>query len=162
MGIFGEFIKNLNLQRTQVFDPGKGLVEDHSSMASSPSSYFLLIINNHQLIYFPKTPHAPRIGEFESTASDFIKRKHKNFIDQIYDAHKNDDERVTKKSLYEQIPIPNIDVVPLATSDSVASFIARFSILKSIGFKLLKPNPTISAKDTFGSLQGIPRGIACK
>ena len=45
-------------------------------MAPSPSSYFLFLLNSHQLIYLPKTPYAPSVGEFASTVRSFIKRKH--------------------------------------------------------------------------------------
>ncbi len=155
IAVFGQFVKDVRLTRTQIFDANKGLVEDAQSMASSPSSYFLFLLNSHQLIYLPKTPHAPSVGEFASTISSFIKRKHVAFINALYDAAKSGEERVTKRALWEQHPAPSIDVVPLATAESVASFIRRFSLLKVIQFKLLKPNPTVSAEDAFRGMQGI-------
>src|SRR5436853_395966 len=51
IGVFGHFVKNVNLTRTQVFDPSKGLIQDPASMPSSPSSTFLLILNTHQLAF---------------------------------------------------------------------------------------------------------------
>ena len=42
-GFLVEFVKDVRLTRTQIFDASKGLVEDAQSMASSPSSYFLFL-----------------------------------------------------------------------------------------------------------------------
>ena len=162
IGIFGQFVKDVRLTRTQIFDTSKGLVEDKQTMSSSPSSYFLFLLNSHQLIYLPKTPHAPSVDEFASTISSFIKRKHVSFIDALYDATKSGKERVTKRSLWEQHPAPSIDIVPLATTESVASFIGRFSLLKVIQFKLLKPNPTVSAADAFAGMQSILTDLHAK
>jgi hypothetical protein len=155
IGVSGQLVKDVKLIRTQIYDPGKGLVEDHSSMASSPSSYFLFLINNHQLVYLPKTPHAPSLSEFSSTFSSFVKKKHSAFINGLYDTASSGDERVTKRSLYEQHPVPSVEIVPLATAESVANFIARFFLLKVIQFRFLKPNPTINAEDAFKDVQGI-------
>jgi hypothetical protein len=155
IGISGQFVKDVRLTRTQIYDANEGLVEDTQSMASSPSSYFLFLVNNHQLVYLPKTPHAPSVGEFASTLSSFIKRKHVAFVNALYDEAKAGEEPVTKRSLWQQHPAPSIDIVPLATTESVENFIKRFSLLKVIQFKLLKPNPTVSAQDAFTGMQDI-------
>jgi hypothetical protein len=155
IGVSGQFVKDVHLTRTQIYDDSRGLVEDHRSMASSPSSYFLFMFNNHQLIYLPKTPHAPTIGEFSATIGSFIKRKHVDYINKLHKDAKSSASRVTKRSLWESHPGPAIDIVPLATTESVASFINRFSLLKVIQFKLLKPSPAVVASDVFVGMQGI-------
>ncbi len=52
--------------------------------------------------------------------------------------------------------------MPFATSDSVATFIQRFKLLKVIQFKLLKPNPTVSAEDAFKGMQEILSDLHAK
>jgi hypothetical protein len=155
IGVTGELIKNVKLVRTQIFSPSQGLIEDHGSMDSSPSAYFCLALNNHQLMYLPKTPHAPSLGEFESTVASFIKKKHKTYLDRLYEEGKLQGQRVTKRELYEVTPIPTVHVVPLATSESVAAFVSRFSLLRSIEFRLLRPNPTVSARDVLSDVRHI-------
>src|ERR1700723_2454744 len=72
LGISGRFIKNTYLTREQIFDPEKGIVLDPANIQSSPSAFFLLILNNHRLIYFPETAHAPDLKTFRATLYDFI------------------------------------------------------------------------------------------
>jgi hypothetical protein len=155
-------VKTLRLRRVQVFDHSQGLVHDPRSIASSPSSTFLLIANNHQLIFLPRTPHAPTFKEFESTAKNFILKKYHAYIDRLFkEFQKSPGEfdlapgRITKKMLYARYPMPNINVVPLADSGSIIEFVERFEKLISIDFKILRPNPAISAQDTFKDVRNI-------
>ena len=159
LGIYGQFIKNVNLTRTQIFDPAQGLVQDPLSMPSSPSSTFLLILNSHQLAYLPRTHQAPTIREFESTVRNFVGRKYKLFIDTAFEESKEAGNKTTKKTLREITPSPEVNIVPHANIDSVADFVARFDKLRSIDFRLLRPNPTIDADDTFKDVRGILEGL---
>lgn len=65
--IVGRFVKNTLLTRDQFFDEDKGLVEDYDEMESSPSSFFVLMMRNHKLIFLAETPHAPSISAYAST-----------------------------------------------------------------------------------------------
>jgi len=155
VGISGEFIKRLNLTRTQIFDEKKGLVESPSAMESAPSAYFLLILNNHKIVYLPKTQFAPTISEFGSTISNFIKNRHKNYIDNLHKTAKIGDEKITKTSLYVAHPSPTIDVVSLATKQSIEEFIRKFEFMRTVTFRLARPNPTVDAEVAFNGMQGI-------
>jgi hypothetical protein len=99
LGIAGRFIKNTYLAREQIFDPEKGIVADAASIQSSPSASFLLILNNHRLVYFPETAHAPDLITFRATALDFIKRKHKAFVGRLYeDLNKDEKKRLLRSN----------------------------------------------------------------
>ena len=65
----GRFVKDTMLTRHQVFEEQVGLIQDEQEMRSSPSAFFVLILNNHRLIYFPETPHAPEFNSFAAGAS---------------------------------------------------------------------------------------------
>jgi len=143
VGVFGQFVKNVNLTRTQVFDPSQGL----------------LILNTHRLVFLPRTQQAPTIQEFESTVRNFAAIKHNQFINATYESRKNSPEKTTKKALRQETPPPEVNVVPLTNLDSVADFVARFDKLRSIDFRLLRPNPTIDAEDTFKDVRGILENI---
>lgn len=57
--IAGEFVKDTEFTREQLFDRNKGLHPASGSLRTSPSSIFLLVLNNHRLVYLPKTSYAP-------------------------------------------------------------------------------------------------------
>ncbi len=161
LAISGHFVKDVNLIRTQIYDKDKGLVEDHDSIESSPSSFFLLIINNHKLVFYPETPYAPSIGEFQSTVKRFVFDKYNGFINNRYAAlNENTDQtakggKITKKRLREENPQPNIQIVSLTNPQSIHDFVLQFEKLVSIDFRILRPNPTFDAEEAFGQLRGV-------
>ncbi len=159
IGIFGEFVKDTTLRRTQLLINSETLVEDHASIASSPSAYFLLILNNHQLVYLPKTPFAPSLGEFQTTLSRFIKLKHRSYLECIYKSRNENSKVITWGELYTEIPTPTVNLVPIATSTSVTSYIQQFKTLNKMEFHLVRPNQTISAGQIFEGLQSILRNV---
>ncbi|MDN5513574.1 hypothetical protein [Acinetobacter sp.] len=55
----GKFIRNTLLKRQQYHNEVTGeLIQDEQSLPSSPSAFFVLILNNHRLIYLKETKHA--------------------------------------------------------------------------------------------------------
>lgn len=156
----GRFIKDTELTRHQIFDATKGLVKDEQHMRSSPSAFFVLVLNNHRLIYFPETPHAPTLSEFKATAEHFLRLRHKEYIDELYDQAKDSKNavsvkptRVTKKQLNELHERPTVEVVPLTAAEGVRAFIQRYDTLKNINFRLVKPNPDIDAGEIFSQFR---------
>ena len=145
MVLAGRFVKQTELTRTQKFDDSNGLVQDKASLLSAPSAFFVLILNNHRLIYFPETPHAPDINAFRVTAEKFLRQRHKEFIDKSYEKSRGDDDKPTKKSLYQAHPRPNLEIVPLTGQADIATFMRRFEKLKKINFRVVKPNSDLSA-----------------
>tara|TARA_R100000935_G_C2839311_1_gene170116 strand:- start:1819 stop:2811 length:993 start_codon:yes stop_codon:yes gene_type:complete len=149
----GRFIKDTELTRHQVFDVRKGLVQDEQSMRSAPSALFVLILNNHRLIYFPETPHAPDLNAFKATAESFLRKRHKEFIDELYEKTSEDKKPPTKKALYEAHPHPNLEVIHLAGRTDIAHFLRRFETLKKINFRVVRPNDDINAGEILGQVR---------
>ena len=124
IGIAGRFIKDTTLEREQIFEQDKGLVKDSESIRSSPSAIFLLILNNHRLIYVKETKNAPSKESFKSTLLGFLRSKHKNFIDNEYEQfNKNpsgegEHQKVTKKELLENTPRPTLELIPLTVNNT--------------------------------------------
>ena len=135
VGIAGRFIKDTTLEREQIFEEGKGLVKDNGSMRSSPSALFLLVLNNHRLIYVKETKDAPSKESFCSTLLSFLRDKHRQYIEAEFErfmATREADphsDRVTKKDLYEQTPRPTLELIPLTSEDSIEEFVRKYSIL---------------------------------
>jgi hypothetical protein len=153
IGIVGRFIKDTELTREQVFDPEKGIVHDEASIRSAPSAHFIFILNNHRLIYFPETTHAPDLSAFRSTTRAFLKRKHKDFIDKTYDTLKEEGEKITKKQLIAENPVPSLEVIPISGDEEIEAFLRRYRLLKKIEFRLINPNDEIDGGELFKDIR---------
>lgn len=152
--VSGRFVKEMNLSREQIFDPAQGIVRSEASIASAPSAFFALILNNHRLVYFPETAHAPDLKNFQSTILSNIKIKHKAFINKLYDEARDHDVKVTKKELFERNPSPTLEIVPISGDGEIEAFIKRFEVLKKIEFKIHRTNDEIDAEEIFDDFRG--------
>lgn len=159
VGLAGRFIKNTELTRYQIFDQRKGLVQDEQRMPSATSVFFVLILNNHRLIYFPETPHAPDLNVFRTTAQQFMRQRHKEFINELYEELHPGDGSITKKVLNETHPRPSLEIIPLTTAEDIAAFIHRYEILKRIDFRLVRPNDDIDAGEIFEQIRELSAGL---
>ena len=154
VGISGRIVKNTKLRREQIFR-GQGLVEDHEELETAPSSTFLLILNNHRLIFCKEVPGAPTISNFCSTSAHFIKTAHQEFIEAQFDEAKaakelNPDlERVTKISLVDKYPRPDLRITPLTDTEDLRHFVNRFAQIDKLSIKLLPTNREEIDNDDF-------------
>lgn len=153
MVLAGRFVKQTELTRTQIFDSEQGLVQDEATLLSAPSAFFVLILNNHRLIYFPETPHAPDLNAFRVTAQQFLRQRHQEFINKTYEKSRDDNMPLTKKSLYETHPRPSLEVVPLTGKSDITAFMRRFEKLKKINFRVVRPNDDINAGEILSQVR---------
>lgn len=151
LAIAGRFVKDTTLRREQVFSPTLGLIKKTGKLESSPSAIFVLLLNNHKLIYYPETAFAPALSSFRSTAYSYIRQSQKIFVNAEFYRRKNaQDEllargespgpQVTKKSIWEEYPISSLEVVPIPSEMSLADFVLRYKELASISLKVLQTN----------------------
>jgi hypothetical protein len=146
LAVTGRFIKDTIIERNQIFDPALDrLIEDTDSMPSAPSAIFVLILNTHKLIYLRENQGSALLSTFETTCQRFIRDKHESFIRFLQKEMTEDssEERVTLKSLREKYPRPTVEVIPLATQDSLSRFIQRFETLRNVQIKLVRPNDEV-------------------
>lgn len=155
----GQFIKETELTRHQVFDEKRGLIKDEQSMLSAPSAFFVLILNNHRLIYFPETPHAPDLNAFRVTAESFLRKRHDEFIEELYEGSREDERPPTKKLLLETHPKPKLEVVHLTGRVGIGQFLRRFETLKRINFRVVKPNDDINAGEILGQVRELSNAL---
>ncbi len=159
IGIAGRFIKDTTLEREQIFEEGKGLVKDSESMRSSPSSLFLLILNNHRLVYVKETKNAPSKESFRTTLLSFLRTKHKQYVESEHERlnlNHNEDQkqqRVTKKDLYEKYPRPTLELIPLTSEESIEQFIRKYNVLKMMEISLSDRNDENDNDPFFDELQ---------
>lgn len=159
VGLAGRFVKDTYLEREQIFDPNVGIVPDSQEMESAPSSLFLLVLNVHRLLYVKETVGAPSLSAFRSTVLSFLKDSHGTFTNAIYDRNVSERERdpntlkLKKKSILSKYPRPHLEVIPLASEQSLESFVSKYDLLRSLEIKLVEPNDEIDNEDFFDALR---------
>ena len=168
LGVVGRYIKDTTLESEQIFEDGKGLIKSNDSIRSSPSAIFLLILDNHRLVYVKETKNAPPKESFRTTLQGFLRTKHKQFIDQEYkrlEELREEDpssKKVTKKSLYESIPRPTLELIPLTSEESIEQFIKKYRLLRTVEIALSDRNDEIDNDDFFEELQKRKDAIGSK
>jgi hypothetical protein len=128
-------------------------------MSSAPSAFFVLILNNHKLIYVSETPHAPTTDKFAATLKHFIGLKHTAFLNLEFERAKERNVPITRAQLRLLHPHPDVEIVPLSNHGSIQQFVDRFSILRELDFKVLKPNQEVQAAEVFEGLQELRRRV---
>lgn len=113
------------------------------------------MLNNHRLIYFPETPDAPDVSSFKTTVKRFISDQYRGYIDQLWNEAKARGETTTKKALQEENESPTLEIIPLTGRDSISAFVNQFSLLKTIEFRIVKPNSEVDGHEVFKQLREI-------
>lgn len=141
----GRFIKDGVLRRQQVYSPEDGLRPDPQAMRTAPSAFFVLLLENHRLIYFAETADAPEMQAFAVTAKSFIKFKHDQYLRGLQERREEEGQPTTLVKLREEIPPPTLNLVALTSNTSIEAFVARYRTLKQVQITLLKPNDEFDA-----------------
>ena len=99
--IAGKFVKNTTLQREQIYQDGN-LIKNIRKLPSAPSSFFVLILRDHKLLFLPEVSGAPSVESFRSTTEKFLKQSHTSFIQKTIDNLlmqdlSNENKRIQKK-----------------------------------------------------------------
>jgi len=148
----GRFVKDTQLQREQVLKDG-ALVRDQRTLESAPSALFVLILNNHKLVYLPETKGAPSLEAFRATAQRFLSNAHKNFVTTLHQSAEQRNEKITRKALLEQYPVPFIELIPLSSESSLEEFVKQFDLLREIHVRLIDPNGELDNNELFDDMQ---------
>ncbi|MCW7551087.1 hypothetical protein NX722_00100 [Endozoicomonas gorgoniicola] len=151
VAVIGRLIKDTTLEREQVFEKGKGIVRKTGEMASAPSAMFLLILNNHRLIYVRETKNAPKMETFRATLLSFLRNKHKSYIDALHKENKS--KKVTKNKLLDDTPRPTIELIPLTSDEDIETFVKKYDVLKSVEISLSDRNDESDNDPFFEAMQ---------
>ncbi|GEO83726.1 MULTISPECIES: hypothetical protein [Alphaproteobacteria] len=155
LAIAGRFIQTTVLKREQVYDDILGLIPDEATLESSPSAFFLLIINDHRLVYFGETNNAPDIDRFKLTIYRFLREKHREFIDFTHKQSIEKGEKKTKKALIAEFGIPYLEILPIISSSNIRQFASQYAVLKKVEFRLIRPNDDLRAGEIFEDLRSV-------
>jgi hypothetical protein len=152
--IVGRLVKNTKLKREQIFKNGV-IVADKKELETAPTSVFVLLLENHRLIFCKEMTGAPTIQNFESTSHAFLKRRHKEYLHEVaVERGKNPKEKLTTKEslkLVEEFPTPSLRVTPLSDKLSLSDFVDRFKTIDKLTIKLLPTNNEELDNDDFWS-----------
>ena len=156
LGITGHFVKDTKLRRQQIFREDQGLVANSAEIESAPSSFFILILNNHRLLYFAETAGAPTLDAFGATTEQFLRLEWNRHLRERI-KHDNvtlrGTERVSLEQMRKRIPTPVLAVVRVAGQDAITDTIARFGKIKQLRFKLVEPNDEIDASEAVAAVE---------
>jgi len=153
LGISGRLVNDTVLVRQQILSGGQ-LLQSHGELHSSPSAYFLLLLNTHRLIYWYETPNAPSLDAFEREVQWQLKRTHLMFIKSIQAQHKKQKkEYISLASIEKEHPRPALEVIALSANQTLAEFIQRYSKLQKVQINFVKPNDETDMSEVFKRLR---------
>ena len=114
---------------------------------------FVLLLENHRLIFCREVSGAPSIQNFESTSQSFLHSRHKEFIASLFSQKEEELKSVpprgTKTALLREFPPPDLRVTPLSDRESLEGFIDRFKTIEQLTIKLLPTNHEEINNDDF-------------
>lgn len=138
VGVAGRFIKDTILVSEQVYSEG-GLERVNKKIPSSPSSIFLIILNNHRMIYVRENVGSPTQDNFKATLLSFLRKSHGEYIEKkvnkIYEAREKDTvvyKKDIREKLLEKVGRPSLSITTLPSGQSIIDFVERFEKLKKI------------------------------
>lgn len=157
--VYGRLIKDTLLTREQFYTPERGLEREEGSLATAPSSFFALILNNHKLMYVPETGQAPALGAFQATLQYFLGIKYREYINARFQELRSGPEPTSKKQLYHEIPHPVVEVVPLASKESIQEFLRAFEKITRLEFRILPTNQEWQMGSTFEAIRQMRQSL---
>lgn len=155
--IVGRFVVDTEITRSQVFKDGQ-LVDSPRTMETAPSSVFALLLDNHKLLYAKEVPGGPGIAAFRTTLEILLNRRRLEYINGLYlnakRLHALEQGPKLGRSIFnEAIPKADLSIVPLLGETGMNEFLSRFSVLKELQIRVLKPNSEIDNDGLFDDLQ---------
>lgn len=152
--ISGRLVKEGKVARDQVFKAG-AIVKDRREMETAPTSFFVLLLSNHKLLYVRETPGAPGLSTFESTVNAFMRESYRTWLDEELENRETAGEKITKKALIQEVPAPVVEVVELSTDSEIRKFIKKFKVINAVEIQLLNTNHEADNAPLFRKLRGI-------
>ncbi len=143
------FVKNTTLKRHQIYSPKNGIVSDEKSLKSAPTSLVVLLLYTHRLLFIKEVPNAPTMKQFGTTFKHRMRDAVLEYHSSIYDQQVQAGEKITKKSIAEQFPVPDVSVTPITSKEALETFIERFEILTTLKIELAPTNNELDNEEFF-------------
>lgn len=157
IALTGLHIKRTILDIHPDFDNKNGFKGETSHKPSAPYSTFIILLNNHRVIYYPCLSGAPGIRTFASTINHiiftYVSKKRSELQSKLITKNIDNkreyifgDETYTKISdfrknvLDKKFPFPETNIVAIASDQLVIEAFEKLIEIKSVSFKFYKPN----------------------
>lgn len=157
IAIVGKHIKRTILNIRPDFDAKKGFIGNASQSPSAPYSTFILLLNNHRVIYFPNDKGAPNVQSFSATighiVTSYVSKQRTQITNQLIkvnnsknkgyllnDLHFDNLKNFRETYLDVNFQFPDVNVVAIESKDLVDEAFSQISKIKSVTFKFYKPN----------------------
>lgn len=146
--LYGKIVKDFVYRREQLLDDDEsGVVEDHDELRDSPSSTFILSLQDHRLYFIKEFTLAPTLANFKLLVEHLIKNKTHEIINEIYEQKKEMNRLKggttkvpSKKSLKINYPDPTIEIVKLSSPEGIDEFIKSMKSVNRFELKINKTN----------------------
>jgi hypothetical protein len=158
LAVAGRFVKTTKVFRDQIYQSGR-IVKDHKELESAPTSFFVLLLSNHKLLYIRENSGSPFLSTFAATIENFLKKMHKEWIDSVYEAKAKTKEKVTKAKLHAEWPSPTLDIVELSTETEIKKFVKKFKVINTVEIQLVNTNHEIDNSGLFRDLRSVKDNI---
>jgi len=142
--LYGKLVQCLNIEREQILE-GENLIESYDSLDSAPSSFFVLILRNHKLLWIREMTRAPKLSNLRSILKRALKQQRDELINTEYSSRishdTNDKEKyLLKQELNFQYPSLDIEITPLVNKVQIENSLNEFDCILDLQIKALRRN----------------------
>ena len=154
----GKFVRDTSLTRSHVLRDQE-IVPNRAEIESATCARFVIVLSSHTLLYVPETPHAPPLGMFKSTIQYHLIRSWRNHINLVTKHLKTLPDNKAKKTaaireaLTQETPRPELKIVELPSSISIADFLDKFKTVDRVEFRINDTNHSASLKPVLDQLR---------
>jgi hypothetical protein len=156
--LVGRFVLDTELTRDQILVNDK-IVQDTQKIKSAPSSLFVLLLDNHKIIYSKQVSGAPGLDAFRTTVELLLKRRWTEYINELSNENKNARklnakiQKITKRALRDAIQPPNLEILPLGSHGNLTKLVNQFKILREINVKVVRPNAELNNDGLYDTVE---------
>jgi len=154
VAFIGRHVKDTQVERDQVLEDGK-IKKHYAVMDSAPTSFFVLLLSNHKLLYVPEGAGAPSVAQFGTTMATLISKAYADWTKRLYAEINASGRKMTWKQLREVYPPPVLEVTKMATESSVSAFVEKFRTINTVEVRVLNTNHELDNSPIFGEMRDI-------
>ena len=144
----GRLVKNLKIKAQQQLNEDT-LEPSDDTMLSAPSSFFVLLLANHKLLWIKETSRAPQLSEFKNCLFRFLTDFRRSYLKERFNEEKaklnlkrlkSDLREKINRQIYQEIPSLQLEVTLLSSSGVIKQNFDSYKLVRSIKIKPLTTN----------------------
>jgi hypothetical protein len=155
--IAGRLVKDTILEREKLYDAKtKTLKDSAESLRSSPTSFFVLILETHRLMFIPEHRGSPTLKTFETVMQRFL-------LDAYIERYGEKSGKLspTNKSV-ERLASPELQIVRMMSAGSLESFLDRFELIQQLSIRVAEVNNEFDNSELIEDLRKSHRKMQSK